>query len=220
MTAAPLIPSSAAGLPPTAAEEGHTAGGASDPHLVPTANNADVTEVSGEADPVTSAPRRRRPRDIGTAVETATVRYLQEHGFPHAERRSLKGVLDQGDVTGTPGICWEIKGGHAAENASDGQIAAWLAETETERFNAGADVGVLVVKRKGISAANAGRWWAILPLDYITGPGDRYSGSTDSELSAWARSWIWAEPVRLHLATVVDLLRGYGYGQPIGGDAA
>ena len=96
---------------------------------------------------------------IGTQAETLVTRYLQENGFGTAERRALHGTYDLGDITGTPGICWEIKSGHAAETASDGLINAWLAETETERVNAEADIGVLVVKRKG--KGNAGDWWAI-----------------------------------------------------------
>ncbi|NAE18288.1 hypothetical protein, partial [Enterococcus hirae] len=66
-----------------------------------------------------------RPRDIGTAAETATVRYLRTAGFPHAERRALRGTHDCGDITGTPGLAWEVKGGQAAKGASDGQVAQW-----------------------------------------------------------------------------------------------
>lgn len=97
----------------------------------------------------------------GTAAETAVVRAIAQLGFPHAERRRLRGRDDAGDITGTPGVCWEVKGGNAARNASDAQVAAWLDETERERVNAGADVGVLVLQRAGKGAANAGQWWAL-----------------------------------------------------------
>lgn len=46
-----------------------------------------------------------RPKAIGTAAETAVVRYLAAHGFPAAERRALHGATDLGDITGTPGLC-------------------------------------------------------------------------------------------------------------------
>jgi hypothetical protein len=98
-------------------------------------------------------------KNIGTAAETLVTRYLQENGFGTAERRALHGTYDLGDITGIPGVVIEVKSGHAAETASDGLINSWLAETETERKNAKADVGVLVVKRKG--KGNAGDWWAI-----------------------------------------------------------
>ena len=103
-----------------------------------------------------------RSKNIGTAVETAVVRHLQNDGWPHAERRQLRGREDAGDITGTPGIAWECKGGEAAKNASDGQVLVWLAETQTERIHARADIGVLVLARRGIGPQNAGRWWAVL----------------------------------------------------------
>lgn len=102
-----------------------------------------------------------RPKDIGTFAETAVVKAIRPRGFPHAERRALAGTHDLGDIVGTPGIVWEVKGGEAAKSASDGQIDKWLAETERERLNAEADMGVLVVQRRGIGAPNAHRWWAV-----------------------------------------------------------
>lgn len=141
-----------------------------------------------------------RPKAIGTAAETAVVRYLRLHGFGQAERRALTGTYDQGDITGTPGICWEVKAGKAAKTASDGQVVAWLNETEAERVNARADVGVLVLARAGIGPLNAGQWWAVLPLRDLPRlyPGVR---QTDGLV-----------PVRLHLSSVVGLLRCAEYG--------
>lgn len=108
----------------------------------------------------------RRPRDIGTAAETAVVRHLQANGFPLAERRALHGASDLGDITGTPGLVWEVKGGDAAKTASDAQIAAWLAETERERVNADAVFGFLVVQRH---RKNVRDWWAVLEVGALVG---------------------------------------------------
>src|SRR5690606_4660297 len=52
-----------------------------------------------------------KPRDTGTRAETAVVRYRRDHGWPHAERRALRGNQDAGDITGTPGVCWSVKAG-------------------------------------------------------------------------------------------------------------
>ncbi len=82
-----------------------------------------------------------KPKAIGTAAETAVVRYLQANGFPHAERRALRGELDAGDITGCPGICIEVKGGEAARSASDGDVAAWMKEVRAETLNADAEIG-------------------------------------------------------------------------------
>jgi hypothetical protein len=143
---------------------------------------------------------------IGTPVESAVARFFQENGWPHCERRALSGVLDKGDLTGVPGLCVEIKGGKTAEHASDGQVEAWLRETETERVNAKADIGILVMKRKQISGTRAGEWWAVMDggvfadLVYEPEPGAR---PFSRPIGA---------PVRAHLSTVVELLRDSGYG--------
>lgn len=150
-----------------------------------------------------------RPRDIGTRAETAVVRYLQPNGWPHAERRSLRGNLDAGDITGTPGICWEIKGGDAARNAGDLTIGRWMAELAVEVTNAQADVGVLVVQRAGIGPTNAGRWWAIIPAHQVI------ALATGVE-PALRMHW----PVRMLLGDAVTLLHTAGYGQPLPATAA
>ena len=103
----------------------------------------------------------RRPKDIGTAAESAVVKVLREHGFPHAERRALHGSIDLGDITGTPGLVWEVKGGDAAKDASDNQIANWMDEAQTEAGNAGATYGFLIVARR---RKNVRDWWAVIDV--------------------------------------------------------
>lgn len=155
-----------------------------------------------------------KPKAIGTACETAVVRYLVPNGFDGAERTALHGSLDEGDVTGTPGVAWEVKAGNAAETASDAQIEAWLGEAEVERRNKRADVAVLVLKRKGKGAPNAGQWWAYLHgwafycLAELTVT-DRVDRAPIADLPA----------VRITLAELVALLRAAGYGTPEGNDA-
>lgn len=138
-----------------------------------------------------------KPKAIGTSAESAVVRVLRAHGFPHAERRALAGVHDLGDITGCPGICWEVKGGEAAKNASDAQIAAWMVETDVEVANASAHVGVLVVQRRGVGPANAHRWWAVVRAD------------------AWILNAPGAFPVRMVLGDACLMLRAIGYGEPL-----
>ncbi len=125
-----------------------------------------------------------KPKAIGTAGESAALKVFQKH-FPEAERRTLKGSLDCGDLSGIPGLCVEVKAGHAAETASDHQIELWLDETYTEKANAKATAAVLVVKRKGIGPANAHRWWAI---ERITGEADELR-TTYSYLGGWVEDY-------------------------------
>lgn len=94
----------------------------------------------------------------GTRTETAVVRYLG--GFwPYVERRAMRGTKDVGDITGTPGLVWEVKAGSRLK------IPEWLAQTEIERANAVADFGLLVVKPVGVGETRVGDWWSIMPLE-------------------------------------------------------
>jgi hypothetical protein len=136
---------------------------------------------------------------IGTKTETAVVKVLQANGFPHAERRRLRGRHDPGDITGTPGIAWSVKGGEAARKASDALIAEWLDRAEDMRRNTDSDHAVLVVARKGIGYDNASQWWAILRTGSLLG------------------AVLWDVPARVYLVDACRLLRADGYGDPLSG---
>jgi hypothetical protein len=144
-----------------------------------------------------------RPKDIGTRYETSCVRWLRANGFPHAERRALAGINDLGDITGTPGIAWECKSGDAAHNASDGQVAKWLDETERERIAAKADLGVLLLDRSGYGEKRCGETWAIIRA--INWP----LGNLDT------LSVIGHRPIRMHLTSMLLILRTLGYGDEL-----
>lgn len=79
----------------------------------------------------------------GTRWESAIVDYLRNNGVPHAERRTLNGAKDRGDLAGLPGVVCEAK------SAARMELAAWLDEAEKERANAGAAVGFVWAKRRG-----------------------------------------------------------------------
>ena len=98
-----------------------------------------------------------RNKQKGTAFETLVVRYLAEHGFPHAERRALAGTYDRGDITGTPGLVWECK------NHKTLSFSEWLEEASVERANASADYGIVVAKRRG--KGDAGDQYAVMRLE-------------------------------------------------------
>ncbi len=110
-----------------------------------------------------------RSKSIGTLGETAATRFAKANGFPYAERRTLSGAADCGDVKldSRGQVILEIKSGKAAESASDSQIAAWLVEAERERKNAGAARAFLVVKRAGKGTQSVGAWWAVSGLEAL-----------------------------------------------------
>lgn len=95
-----------------------------------------------------------RSKIKGTAAETDVVRFLATVGFPHAERRALKGAQDRGDIAGIPGVAIEVK------NCAQTQLAAWLDEAAVERANDKADYGFVWFKRRGKSSP--GSWFVLM----------------------------------------------------------
>lgn len=99
-----------------------------------------------------------RERAVGTKAETATVRYLRANGFPHAERAALSGRDDTGDVTGTPGLAWEVR------NRRQVRLVSWLRDAVARKRVRHADYGALVHKPDGMGEGSVADWPATLPL--------------------------------------------------------
>lgn len=116
-----------------------------------------------------------KPKAIGTAAESAVVKYIKSLGFDalSVTRKTLSGNNDLGDVwwnTHLGLVVIEVKGGATAKNASYNQIAAWFNEAEAEASNAAMQMSgwitpLLVTQRSGIGHANAGDWWVWLYSD-------------------------------------------------------
>lgn len=104
----------------------------------------------------------RRPQDKGREAENFAVRFLCEHGWPHMERKRLRGAKDQGDLTGAPGLMWEVKYLGAGTGA---RMSAWMRQVDVQTVNANADFGILVVKPPGVGERNAGKFWAVMRYD-------------------------------------------------------
>jgi Holliday junction resolvase len=101
-----------------------------------------------------------KSKQKGTLAETAVADYLKET-FPAVERRTLSGKNDKGDIAGVPNSIIEVK------NQKSYKIQEWLRETETERINAEANLGILVIKPNGVGVAKVNEWWAVLSLETI-----------------------------------------------------
>lgn len=94
-----------------------------------------------------SNPSKQR----GTAFESLIVAYLKSKGFDGAERRTLSGSKDRGDISGVCSFAIEAKATKAFEPA------AFVDEAKVEAVNAGVPYHLVVVKRrmKGIDQAYA-----------------------------------------------------------------
>lgn len=150
-----------------------------------------------------------RPKQIGTAAETAVVATARALGFPLAERLALAGAQDLGDVRLAPYVHLEVKSGHAAEQASDAQIEAWMLETERELAHAGALAGALITKRKGISGTRAHLWWAHVRASWLA-TWRAYPAELTADVQAGPD-----HTIRMTLDSLLAQLRASGYGDPI-----
>jgi hypothetical protein len=92
----------------------------------------------------------------GTAWESQVVAYFRAHGQHFAERRALTGSADKGDVSGIPGVMIEAK----AERQIT--LAAYADEVKVQTANAGASIGVAVVKRRNRGPGDA---YVVMSLD-------------------------------------------------------
>lgn len=101
-------------------------------------------------------------RDKGTKAESAVVAFLRQAGFPHAERRTMRGSRDTGDIAGLPGIVIEVKD-HAKMT-----LAEWVDEAHQEGLNEfdaqrarkGSVVSLVWHKRRG--RASPGSWYVTM----------------------------------------------------------
>lgn len=126
-----------------------------------------------------------KAKQIGTAAESLVVAVCRRNGFPYADRLTLAGVNDRGDVRlgdGVP-VAVEIKGGKQCLNLTPGKMKKWMLETEVERINAKAEIGVLVTARRGYGIIQGERWFCHLsPTDWLKLTGENTANVVTSEL--------------------------------------
>lgn len=98
-----------------------------------------------------------KSKNIGTAAESLVVNVAQLHGFSYASRVPLSGALDKGDVILDQRfpVIFEIKAGEQCRKPGPALMKKWFEETKTERINARAVLGVLILKPPGYGPATA-----------------------------------------------------------------
>lgn len=91
-----------------------------------------------------------REKAKGTSWETRIVNYLVHCGSTNAERRSLRGVADRGDIAGIIGVTIEAK------NHGRVDMATFLDQVKAAMANAGTSIGFVWIKRRGRVGAEDG----------------------------------------------------------------
>lgn len=122
-----------------------------------------------------------KPKQKGTAAESAVVSFLRTAGFPYAERLALQGGKDRGDITGVPGIVFEVKA------VQEYAFSAWLTEARVERDNAGADFGMVIAKPRLVGTGKTGQWYALMySFDYLALVSEAVK-KTQKDIPIWKR---------------------------------
>lgn len=128
-----------------------------------------------------------RAKQMGTAVETAALRYARERGFAAARRQALAGSGDIGDIELLPAatdrgpVIIECKRAHRGV-----QLTGWMRQTAVERANAGASFALLVAKQLGMGDRNVGSWFAACTVeDWIWLQRRHWGGDMVDDVPVW-----------------------------------
>lgn len=96
---------------------------------------------------------RAAAKAAGTRTESAVTAFLARvTGSGAVERRVKSGAKDRGDVNGV----FTLDGARVIVEVKDHaklDFSGWLREAEVERVNDGAEVGVVVAKKRGAGSA-------------------------------------------------------------------
>lgn len=160
--------------------------------------------------------------NVGKDTERAVAGWLRGNGWPGAERRvrtgyrtSTRESADEGDITGMPGLCVQVKSLRPTARA-ELAVPSWLAQTEQQRAASGATLGFLVVRRWGTT--DVGRWWAFTRLGQLY---DMLTGfAFDPKGAEPERPMPDLIPVRMDVASLAGLLHKLGWAGTVGAEVA
>lgn len=134
-----------------------------------------------------------KAKAMGTAVETAAVRWFEQNGFPEAERIALRGNADRGDIRlqKLPTVIVECKRAQLGV-----QLTPWMRELAVEMANAGAETGMLVAKQRGAGDKTVCRWVAAMWFNNFMPLYERHMGSASKrETKEIPEDWFILEQV-------------------------
>jgi hypothetical protein len=102
-----------------------------------------------------------RPKIAGTDAENKARDFFKENGWPHADRLTLSGVNDRGDVRlgDGVGVTIEVKGGQKAVSA----LHSHVKELREEMHNNVHSFGAVIAKKPGSTKVGED-WIAAMPV--------------------------------------------------------
>lgn len=95
-------------------------------------------------------------RRKGAAYEVDVCNWLKGKGWAYVERRIAGMGNDRGDINGMPGVVVECK------NRKEFDLAGYCRQLEAEITEAGADTGVVIIKKAGTT--DVGQHYALMPV--------------------------------------------------------
>lgn len=102
-------------------------------------------------------------KQAGSRFERTTADYLRDNLSEFIDRKVRTGAKDTGDISNVRTASGRRVAVECKDYGGRLSLPEWIREAETERVNDGADVGLVVAKRRG--TANPGEQWVILTVD-------------------------------------------------------
>ena len=102
-----------------------------------------------------------KPKQVGTDAENKVRDYAISRGWVHADRLTLSGINDRGDIRlgdGVP-VTIEVKGGQGALSSPHQHLRELKAEMTTNKHHVGA-----VIAKKAGSTKVGEEWVAMMPV--------------------------------------------------------
>lgn len=106
-----------------------------------------------------------RMKSMGTAHETAIKDWLRLNGWPYAERKTLAGAADEGDLRLSERVPFVIEAKTAKSTTDKAALGTFVKELKAEVSNSGAESGAVVLKKRGTT--DVGEYYAILPVHML-----------------------------------------------------
>lgn len=101
-------------------------------------------------------------KSLGTSHETAIKNWLRENGWPYADRRTLAGASDEGDLRLSERVPFTIEAKTAKSTTDKASLGAFMKELVAEVENSNSESGAVILKKRGTT--DVGEYYAIMPV--------------------------------------------------------